>query len=343
MFEDPVGEIKYYATGPAISWHKNELILVQRVWDPTYETKFIENIPSVNTWPENYFYTQRFNDLYESKGMGHLLGIPFTSNCRFEKLPLYRTDGPMDPRLFTLGDKLYVLFHMWKFGQDGYTEGRMHVWDYEEKRIAKLEIDGVKMMVTEINWVPLDVNGTLYFVYSFDPLRILTCSLIGRCHFAYQAKGAENFEFDPKSDHLRGGTPFVLYKWPYYISVAHSQLVVGKNKTLYYESEFVLLRVFPEFRIVYVSDPIAIHQRLLDTVEIVRAHTITRPFIFPLGIIVWSDDVIDTSAHVNDHNGYVIRFHGMQKILSTVIAYDRRNPGCSWIVPHPTEDKFGMK
>jgi len=66
----------------------------------------------------------------------------------------------------------------------------------------------------------------LHFVQNLDPLRVLRCSLdAGLCAFVQrdeQLAAAANdseagFIFRDSFSHLRGGTPFELYRWPYFI------------------------------------------------------------------------------------------------------------------------------
>jgi len=64
----------------------------------------------------------------------------------------------------------------------------------------------------------------LHFVQNLDPLRILRCSLDGSCEFiqrdeqsAAATQQEAGFIFRDSFSHLRGGTPFELYRWPYFI------------------------------------------------------------------------------------------------------------------------------
>jgi len=64
----------------------------------------------------------------------------------------------------------------------------------------------------------------LHFVQNLDPLRVLRCSLEGLCEFVQRdeqvaAPGDQEagFIFRDSFSHLRGGTPFELYRWPYFV------------------------------------------------------------------------------------------------------------------------------
>ena len=73
----------------------------------------------------------------------------------------------------------------------------------------------------------------LHFVQNLDPLRVLRCSLEGMCRFIQRdeqqaaATGPEaGFIFRDSFSHLRGGTPFELYRWPYFVRY------VGRNRNV---------------------------------------------------------------------------------------------------------------
>jgi len=64
----------------------------------------------------------------------------------------------------------------------------------------------------------------LHFVQNLDPLRVLRCSLEGLCQFiqrdellAAATDTEAGFIFRDSFSHLRGGTPFELYRWPYFV------------------------------------------------------------------------------------------------------------------------------
>jgi len=73
----------------------------------------------------------------------------------------------------------------------------------------------------------------LHFVQNLDPLRVLRCTLdAGLCRFTQRDEllaGADKqeagFIFRDSFSHLRGGTPFELYRWPYFIRFVFIQLL----------------------------------------------------------------------------------------------------------------------
>jgi len=84
-------------------------------------------------------------------------------------------------------------------------------------------------MPRDKHWMALVEPGDasrqqLHFVQNLDPLRVLRCSLVGICQFVQrdeQLSGSSDreagFIFRDSFSHLRGGTPFELYRWPYFI------------------------------------------------------------------------------------------------------------------------------
>jgi len=75
----------------------------------------------------------------------------------------------------------------------------------------------------------------LHFVQNLDPLRVLCCSLEGMCHFAQRdeqlaaaTKEEAGFIFRDSFSHLRGGTPFELYRWPYFIRFLYAYFTRNK-------------------------------------------------------------------------------------------------------------------
>ena len=58
---------------------------------------------------------------------------------------------------------------------------------------------------------------------------------------------------------------FCSSRYPYYIGVGHSTNLrpyIGNSRRRVYRSHFVLLCVEPEFRIVYLSDPLTVHSHI---------------------------------------------------------------------------------
>jgi hypothetical protein len=333
MLHDPGHVTSYRATGAAILEQDGGFKLVQRIWDSSAEKRFLDNEPTLNTWPENYLFYQDLDGNYKPRSKGYILGIPTTTNCRFNNIKLYRTDGPMDPRLIRLNQShVFLLFHVWKFAEvqdeeNRNVEGHMFLWSFYDNSLLELDIPGFKLMTTEINWSPFVNDGQLYFIYSFDPLRVLRCGLeekrAGKCNFVYVQQGAFEYNFNRNEDHLRGGTPLVLFEWPYYMTFTHSQFIDPIMEELSYKAHLAVVKVEP-FIVVYLSQPILLSEDIYRGIPIVRHHLISNNFFFPIGLVLLDDDRADISVHINDYSGHVIRITGLRQIMNDVIETDRR-------------------
>ena len=122
--------------------------------------------------------------------------------------------------------------------------------------------------------------------------------------------------------HLRGGTPWQLYQWPYYVSAAHSTLYKEENHQQIYTCHFVVMRVQPTYRIVYVSHPVALNSSLLNAYPIVRAHAISDRYFFPTTLILENADIIVVGGHINDHSSVLLRFTGLRELMTQVMTSD---------------------
>ena len=94
-------------------------------------------------------------------------------------------------------------------------------------------------MPRDKHWMALVEPGDsrrnqLHFVQNLDPLRVLCCSLQGHCRFVQRDEqlvaetGSQEagFIFRDTFSHLRGGTPFELYRWPYFVRYCCRSLVL---------------------------------------------------------------------------------------------------------------------
>ena len=133
----------------------------------------------------------------------------------------------------------------------------------------------------------------------------------------------DKFVFHDTVSHLRGGTPFELYQWPYYISVAHATMYKSSNHHRFYMSHLVVLCVQP-YRIVYVSDDIQVHPEIYRKIPIVRWKYIDEGFIFPVGLIIENRDTMTLGVHVSDHSSVLIRIKGLQRLMTLIMQQDQR-------------------
>ncbi|XP_064622464.1 uncharacterized protein LOC135484734 isoform X2 [Lineus longissimus] len=303
------------AISPAITWYKGNVVVVLRVW-LNYERVFRARLKENNTFQDNFLYTQTFNRYMQPIDNGRLLGIP---------VPKQYTvfTGPYDPRILAMSNQQLLVTFPMPMNVDKIDTLHPYLWDYDESRIMKPHIQGERMARLDTNWVPLSVAGKLHYVYSFDPLRVLQCDSAAACHFVYKEKSLSEFPFIDSLDVLRGGTSLEVYKGPYYLSVAHSSVYNSGGKREY-SAHLVLLRT-DKWRIIYVSDAIRIHQSILDKIPLVRNFAIEKSFLYPVGLIIESDDSVAVGLHVNDRESFVIRVRGLRKIFKKAIEIDLIN------------------
>lgn len=323
-FLDPPHDNIYYANSPALEWFKNELVLVSRIWldREIYEPK--DNWPP-NHFADNWLYTQRFDHNMKPTTNGSIMGIPAPKQW-------WVGDGPIEPRLFKVQNRLFVTFNSAMAFKQKYYMDYTVMWDLEQNLAIIPQIEGGTPMVNatekddmprDKHWMALIQNDELYFVHNLDPLRVMKCDLEGQCKFVYKETNKEGFIFEHSTSHLRGGTPFVVWKHPYYISVAHATLYKKKNFHRFYTSHLVVLCVDP-YRIVYVSNDIRIHPLIYQSTPMVRHMYIDDGFIFPVGIILENLDTLDIGVHVNDHSSIVIRMKGLEALMNRIIHLDKK-------------------
>ncbi|XP_013419777.1 uncharacterized protein LOC106180356 [Lingula anatina] len=323
MFPDPPHQNVFFANSPAITWYNGELVAILRIWldKEKYEDK--KNYP-YNSFQDNYFYVQKFDQNLKPITNGSLMGIPAPKN-------FWIGDGPIEPRLFKVGSDVFVSLNTGIFFQNGDVLDYTLMWDYVREKVIVPQITngGVKPrpmdkgIPRDKHWAAYNDHGTLYFVHNLDPLRIMMCSRQMVCSFVHFED--PSYQFQDLGNHLRGGTPFELYSYPYYISVAHCTLFKKRVDNLtrrYYTTHIIVLHA-EQRRVVYVSDNIRIHQDIMKSVPIVRYKYIEDPFIFPVGLIVEGDDTLYIGVHINDYSSVLLRLRGLKGIMQNVIASDK--------------------
>lgn len=325
-FLDPPRENVFYGNSPAILMYKDEVVLVSRIWldRERYEDK--GNWPS-NQFADNWLYMQKFNNHMKPINHPSILGIPTPKQW-------WVGDGPIEPRLFACQDQLFISFNTAMAFAKNYLMDYTVIWNVNKNLPVIPDILGGSPMInaTEKNdmprdkhWTALVIDDQLYFVHNLDPLRVLKCSLQGQCTWAHKEEGHGGFIFSDAHSHLRGGTPFELYKHPYHVSVAHTTMYKNSSMLRYYSAHIVLIRVLP-FRVVYLSQPIRIHKKLFLQAPMVRKRFIDQGFMFPVGLIVEANGDLSIGVHVNDYNSIVVRIKGARKILERVILEDVSQP-----------------
>ena len=127
--------------------------------------------------------------------------------------------------------------------------------------------------------------------------------------------------YEQSVSHLRGGTPWQLYQWPYYVSVAHSTLYTNNTHHQYYTGHVIVLCVQP-YRIVYVSDPMTVNSTLLDIYPLIRSHFIEHKYFYPTTLILENADDFVVGGHINDHSSVLLRFTGLRELMTQVMTSD---------------------
>ena len=323
-FLDPAHDNVYFANSPAVMWHNGELILVTRIWldREKYEPK--KDWPA-NHFADNFLYTQKFDRHMRPVSNGSIIGIPSPKQW-------WVGDGPIEPRLTKVKGHVLISFNAAMAFRVNVPMDYTVLWDLGENIIIVPEIEGGSPMVNatekddmprDKHWMALIQNDELYFVHNLDPLRVMKCSITGLCKFVFSDKDRSGFIFAHHISHLRGGTPFEHYKGDYYISIAHSTMYKNGNHHRYYTAHLVVLRVNP-YRIVYVSDSLQVHQQVYKDAPMVRSRWIDDGFIFPVGLIIETEDSIIIGVHVNDFSSVLLRMRGMKDLMEKVIKLDER-------------------
>ena len=122
--------------------------------------------------------------------------------------------------------------------------------------------------------------------------------------------------------HLRGGTPFELYEYPYYISVAHSTLYKERTHRVFYSAHIVVICVEP-YRVVYVSNRLEPHPQIFLDIPVIKTHTIDEGYFYPTSLLLEDSDTVVIGGHVSDHHSVLLRMRGVETLMRKVIEQDR--------------------
>ena len=133
----------------------------------------------------------------------------------------------------------------------------------------------------------------------------------------------EEYNFEQSVSHLRGGTPFALYEYPYYISVAHSTLYKEGSHRVFYSAHIVVMCVEP-YRIVHVTNRLEVHPQVFRDIPIIKTHTIDDGYIFPTTLLIEDPDSLIIGGHVSDHDSVIFRLRGAEALMRGVIEEDRK-------------------
>ena len=107
--------------------------------------------------------------------------------------------------------------------------------------------------------------------------------------------------------------------------MAHTTNYKQSNWNRYYTAQLVVLCVRPIYRVVYISDPIKVDPSIYRRAPMVRPQYIDDGFIFPVGLILETDDWLTVGVHVNDHSSLLLRLKGIKAVMDRVIQLDKLN------------------
>lgn len=121
----------------------------------------------------------------------------------------------------------------------------------------------------------------------------------------------------------------MLYKYPYYVSVAHGtffrdcpQPLTRCHGKRYYTTHLIVMTIEPDFKIIYMSGNIPFPSASFD-VPLVRYRFIDSSFFFPVGLILENSDSLVLGGHVNDHSSVLYRISGISSILAEVASFNQ--------------------
>ena len=314
IYEDVGAFIK----SPSLMWHNDELIISFGI---RLKKGYVPNNGIIkHCWGYtcNYNYMKKFDRYLNPIGAGILTNINAPQGLSTDK------NGPHDARLFRINDQVYSLFIT------GYLNGWISgIWDYQKRThfIPEFQKQLIRngRITFEKNWAPIVVNNTLYTIRHLDPMHVIKCNIYKSCEFIRNDTDAFEYKMIDHQVPLRGGTSFELYRYPYYIGIGHSTIHDGTNR--HYSSHLMVQCVLqPEFRIVYVGDPIEINPTIYSYFEGEMIWKVVQgDFFFPTGLLIENEDSIVIGGHVNDRGSVLLRMEGIKGIMDKVMILDKEN------------------
>ncbi|XP_013381268.1 uncharacterized protein LOC106152295 [Lingula anatina] len=320
-----------YLMCPAITYKDDGNIqLIMRIW---LLPKLIELRKLNSRLMKNYIMGQTLNSNYDPVTSPRILGIP---------IPMIgEVGGPNDPRVLHHKGVSYVLFNKYlptnKTCEGKPTNVQIYLYNLETDESRLLTIEGDAQKCREKNWVSMIVDDKVYIVYSLDPTLILQCDLAkAHCKVENTGKSFREASDDVHSDKplLRGSTPYVLYKWPYYITLVHTRWVseYHYDKNFNYLIYAIHLLVFnaQTYQIAYVSQPIDMSPEFMNRHMPFFGH-MPNSFIYPVSLILRDSDTLHTGLHLNDRDSVIAEIKGLDNIMKEVYAFvkndDKPTPG----------------
>ena len=302
-------------------------LMVLRVW-------IRKEAHLANQMTENSLFVRIYDRMLNPLEPGRFIGFP---------VPQGPNSGPKDPRVVQFQNKIMILFDMLNSVDKHH---HMYMWNYEEESLTKLRLFDhgreVKLSGWEKNWCPLVINDQLYLFYNIDPMTVLKCNISGVCNVVQNTPVAKDQNIEV---FLRGGTPFVLYKYPYYIGVAHSKNMYCDRARPMYRAHIVVVSVQPTFRLVYTSDNLRFNEKILALKP--KPQLIFDKYLYPISLVLRNDDIADVGMHLNDEAALILRLQGLTKLMSDVIEADSKShfphAPAAGIVQNYVEDRLKME
>lgn len=199
--------------------------------------------------------------LYYNGGIG-LLGFPFYRETT--------ATGAEDGRAITSpdGKEAFIVFNC----MTGPDHRGMFVIDYNRApgHAIELTIEGNILQRTEKNWVPffLPNDDVLHFVYALHPTVILRCEPLKeavldrhstcQCTIIHKEDRKRRRSFSEMI--VRGSSPFLEYKWPFYVGLVHTRIRILKHRKKgflkpCYRTELLVMNM-KTFSIIHISLPL---------------------------------------------------------------------------------------
>lgn len=286
---------------PSVCLAASETKFLQENFEQGIQTKFISDI-TFNMRLEN-FRSAMFRAMTIKNGVIYsveritvdpgLSLISFATSLNSTlRLEGENIKGAEDPRIFLFQDSVYVLFiTTWCASLLGYERG-LAITPFEVFRPVCLHFPGMRQgpKVAEKNWAPLVKKDNLYFVYTIDPLIVLSYDLNanGSCtiHYDESAKTSSTEKFSTSGLRIRGGSNFVHHSSHYFISSGHSYewiKALGRDKSIHLSHLIVIDTL--DWKVVYISKPIAYEYSQYSHSPLLTLRNNTAQFLRPTAFL----------------------------------------------------------
>jgi len=137
-----------------------------------------------NGGKKSSIYSRRFDENFKPAGKPELI------------------DGGEDPRVFVFRGEVYSFFYKYLPER---SETESYLYHSGTKKLTALTIED--NFFQGKNWIPFEYRNELYFIYSLEPLRILTCNIgTGHCTWFYNEKELNSMGLKFGDEHLENYT-----------------------------------------------------------------------------------------------------------------------------------------